>query len=70
MSTESFLCLNIENVAVFVNQFGRHMSATQVDNAIIRLQKCHLDMKRWRCHDLRHSFVYNYIKQGVNIYRL
>jgi len=41
-----------------------------VDDGIIRLQKWHPEMKRWRCHDLRHSFAYNYLKQGGDMYRL
>ncbi len=55
---------------VFVNQFGRLISATQIDDAIIRLQKKHPKMKRWRCHDLRHSYAYNFLKQGGQMYQL
>ncbi len=55
---------------VFLNQFGRLISATQIDDGIIRLQKHHPQMKRWRCHDLRHSYAYNFLKQGGNMYQL
>lgn len=55
---------------VFLNQFGRQLSATQIDDAIIRLQKTYPEMKRWRCHDLRHSFAYNFLKQGGQMYQL
>ncbi len=55
---------------VFLNQFGRLISVTQIDDAIIRLQKNHPEMKRWRCHDLRHSYAYNFLKQGGQMYQL
>ncbi len=55
---------------VFLNQFGRPLSATQIDDGIIRLQTKYPSMKRWRCHDLRHSYAYNFLKRGGQMYQL
>jgi hypothetical protein len=43
------------NEFVFLNQFGRLISATQITDGIIRLQNKHPEMKKWTCHDLRLS---------------
>ena len=33
-------------------------------------QKKYTNQKRWRCHDLRHSFAHNYQKKGGQMYAL
>lgn len=54
----------------FLNQFGRQVSATQIDDTLIRLQKKYLHIKKWRCDDLRHSFAYNVLKREGQMYQL
>ncbi len=49
---------------VFMSQFGWLLSRSQIDETIEILQQKHPEMKRWRCHDLRHSFSFNYLKKG------
>lgn len=55
---------------VFLNRKGLLISPWQVDNALNKLQKKFADMKKFRCHDLRHSFAYNYLLKGGNMYSL
>jgi len=55
---------------VFLNPKGFCVSAWQVDDGIAALQEKYTDMKRWRCHDLRHSFAYNFLKKGGQLYQL
>lgn len=55
---------------VFLNRKGLLISPWQVDNALAKLQKKYPDMKKFRCHDLRHSFSYNYLLKGGNMYSL
>ncbi len=58
------------NEWVFINQFGRQLTATQIDDAITKLQKNNPGMKPWRCHDLRHSFAYNFLRKSGHMYQL
>jgi integrase len=55
---------------VFMSQFGWLLSRSQIDENIEILQRKHPHMKRWRCHDFRHSFAYNFLKQGGDMYAL
>jgi integrase len=55
---------------VFLNQRGTLLGRYQIDETIATLQKKHPNMKKWRCHDLRHSFAYNYFKKGGELYAL
>ena len=55
---------------VFINRKGLPISMWQVDDAIATLQKKYPDVKRFRCHDLRHSFAYNFLKKGGQMYQL
>jgi site-specific recombinase XerD len=55
---------------VFMSQFGWNMSRDQIDDTIIAIQKKHPAMKPWRCHDLRHSFSFNFLKRGGDMYAL
>ena len=55
---------------VFLNRKGLLISPWQVDNALAKLQKKFPDMKKFRSHDLRHSFAYNYLLKGGNMYSL
>ena len=55
---------------VFLNKKGALLSASQIDETIEILQRKHPGGKRWRCHSLRHSFSYNFLKQGGKMYQL
>ena len=55
---------------VFVNQRGFQISIWQIDDALIALQKEHPHMKKFRCHDLRHSFAFNFLRTGGQMYQL
>jgi integrase len=55
---------------VCMSQFGWLLSRSQIDENIEILQRRHPAMKRWRCHDLRHSFAFNFLKRGGDMYAL
>ncbi|MFY7928396.1 MAG: site-specific integrase, partial [Oligoflexus sp.] len=55
---------------VFLNPKGFCISAWQVDDGLAALQKTYPSIKRFRCHDLRHSFAYNFLKKGGQLYQL
>ncbi len=55
---------------VFMSQFGWLLSRSQIDETIETIQKKNPTMKRWRCHDLRHSFSFNFLKKGGSMYAL
>jgi integrase len=55
---------------VFMSQFGWLLSRSQIDENIEILRRKHPEMKRWRCHDLRHSFAFNFLKLGGDMYAL
>ncbi len=55
---------------VFMNQFGWLLSREQIDDTIAAAQKKNPKMKNWRCHDLRHSFAYNFLTKGGDMYAL
>lgn len=51
-------------------QSGFQISMWQIDDGLISLQKEHPSMKKFRRHDLRHSFVFNFLKTGGQMYQL
>ncbi len=55
---------------VFMSQFGWVLSREQIDDTIAAVQKKNPGMKHWRCHDLRHSFAFNFLKRGGDMYAL
>ncbi len=55
---------------IFMNQFGWLLSREQIDDTIAAIQKKNPGMKKWRCHDLRHSFAYNFLIKGGEMYAL
>lgn len=42
----------------------------KVQRRLNRIKKSHKFGKDWRCHDLRHSFAYNFLKRGGEMYQL
>jgi site-specific recombinase XerD len=55
---------------LFMSQFGWLLSREQIDDTIAAAQKRNLDMKKWRCHNLRHSFAFNFLTKGGEVYVL
>ncbi|NBU21253.1 hypothetical protein EBS43_07575 [bacterium] len=55
---------------VFMSQFGWLLSREQIDDTIAAVQKKNPGMKHWRCHDLRHSFAFNFLKRGGDMHAL
>lgn len=55
---------------VFMSQFGWVLSREQIDDTIAAVQKKNPRMKHWRCHDLGHSFAFNFLKKGGDMYAL
>ena len=53
-----------------MSHFGWLLSWSQIDENIEILQGGHSTLKRWRCHDLRHSFAFNFLKSGGDMYAL
>jgi len=64
------LDLSKDHEHVFLNRKGLLISPWQMDNALAKLQKKYPNMKKFRCHDLRHSFAFNYLLKGGNMYQL
>jgi site-specific recombinase XerD len=56
--------------SIFLNEKGSLLSRYKIDDTIASLQKQHPNMKKWRCHDLRHSFAYNFLKSKGDMYAL
>ncbi len=55
---------------VFPYKYGQPISKSQVHRLVVEFQFHHPQVKRWRLHDLRHSFAYNFLRQGGNMYQL
>jgi site-specific recombinase XerD len=53
-----------------MSQFGWLLSREQIDDTIASVQKKNPGMKEWRCHDLRHSFAFNFLRRGGEMYAL
>ena len=55
---------------VFLNDKGFVVSPYRIEGALRKLWAKNPQMKKFRCHDLRHSFAYNYLKNGGSMYQL
>ena len=55
---------------VFLNDEGFVVSPYRIERALRKLWAKNPDMKKFRCHDLRHSFAYNFLKTGGSMYQL
>jgi site-specific recombinase XerD len=55
---------------VFTNRWNGPISRDQIDDILVSLQKKYPSMEPWRSHDLRHSFAFNFFKQGGQMYPL
>ena len=52
------------------NPQGKKLGRKHFDNELSRLQAISQIKKKWSPHDLRHSFAYNFLKQGGSMYQL
>ncbi|OFZ18977.1 MAG: hypothetical protein A2X94_13595 [Bdellovibrionales bacterium GWB1_55_8] len=55
---------------VFVDEEGKPLHRAKIQRGIARFKKEYPDQKDWKCHDLRHSFAYNFLKRGGEMYQL
>ncbi len=59
-----------ETTFVFLNTKDREFTPCALHKLVLSFQEHHTFSKVWRIHDLRHSFAYNFLKQGGNMYQL
>ncbi|HXH75381.1 MAG TPA: tyrosine-type recombinase/integrase [Bacteriovoracaceae bacterium] len=55
---------------VFTNPLGKQIGRSQLSRHILALKAHYPFHKNWNCHTFRHSFAYNHLKTGVNMYEL
>lgn len=55
---------------VFPNEEGHKLNRAKVQRLIDRFKIVHPNGKNWNYHDLRHSFAYNFLKKGGEMYQL
>ena len=56
---------------VFTNELGDQLHRQKVHRLVAKFTSLYpIPNKDWRCHDLRHSFAYNFLKQGGEMYQL
>lgn len=55
---------------IFINSKGTKVSGHSMSRAIQRFKLQYPLSKDWRMHDLRHSFAYNYLLKGGEMYQL
>ena len=54
----------------FPNEKGEMLGRSQIQKTIVKFQKHFPLEKEWGLHALRHSFAYNYLKKGGEMYQL
>lgn len=55
---------------IFFNSKGTRASGHSMSRAVQRFKKAYPINKDWRMHDLRHSFAYNFLLNGGEMYQL
>ncbi|MEK6578095.1 MAG: site-specific integrase [Bdellovibrionota bacterium] len=55
---------------VFTDEKGFQIGRGKLQRRLISFKRAHPGAKDWRCHDLRHSFAYNFLKRGGEMYQL
>lgn len=55
---------------VFPNEEGNQLNRAKIQRLIDRFKALHPIGKYWNYHDLRHSFAYNFLKKGGQMYQL
>jgi integrase len=52
---------------IFCNRWGNLISAGQIGDTVRSFHKKFPGHKKWTCHDLRHSYAHNYLKDGLSM---
>ncbi len=55
---------------VFPNKDSKFFNRSAIERALISFKDKHPLAKNWHIHDLRHSFAYNFLKKGGEMYQL
>ena len=55
---------------VFTDELGQPIHRGKLQRRLQSFKKRYPSEKDWRCHDLRHSFAYNFLKRGGEMYQL
>lgn len=58
------------HLPIFVNDKGLPMGSHEFQNLINKFQAFFPSDKNWGCHSFRHSFAYNFLKAGGEMYQL
>lgn len=59
-----------QNHCVFTNQYGEPLGRGKLQRLMKGFKRRFPSQKQWNCHDLRHSFAYNFLKKGGEMYQL
>lgn len=59
-----------EHPWVFENEFGKQLHRSELARLIDKFNAYFPMEKEWTCHSLRHSFAYNFLKAGGEMYQL
>lgn len=55
---------------VIINKEGTHLQRSELDKTINKFKHYFPNDKNWGCHSFRHSFAYNFLKKGGEMYQL
>jgi len=62
---------DLKHQYVFINEEGRKLHRQKIHRMVTRLKRLYpIPGKDWGCHALRHSFAYNFLKKGGEMYQL
>lgn len=64
------LQLNQNSDYIFVDSNNNQLKRSKIQRMINKFKQIYPNGKSWNYHDLRHSFAYNYLKKGGNMYQL
>lgn len=62
--------INIKSDFVLTDENGEQLKRSRIQRLINKFKLEYPIDKNWNYHDLRHSFAYNYLKKGGNMYQL
>lgn len=55
---------------VFPSRNGTYFSRSSIERAVLKFKTASTFAKNWHIHDLRHSYAYNFLKNGGEMYQL
>lgn len=55
---------------VFSGTYGHGLSRPKIQRTINSFKECHPEYGNWNYHDLRHSFAFNFLNEGGEMYQL